>query len=479
MEKPVNMDLNDTIMEEEISHMMEELNVEEVERLLEGCEGEKFSVSGAYMEDIKKMVSLKSGVAIPLQRNTDGNAPAHSGRRGQKLVAAAAAVLFVILVWKNNDVLVHAFNQMFGFIPGVGIMEGNEEILYQLKAPVTIENGNDVMEIINVVATEKEIDVHFNYKDQEKIRESENKKETEFYSAEKNISLRVDGQIYPVESMSSSGGGLAENISVRFLPEPEQIAAGKEYTLVYEDYQVSGVFELVDVKQFNRLEDIGATRTLNNISLTAVASREKNALKVNVYPVNYSGYHLISFVSDYDMNYFGRKIVLKTENGSRDYTLPDSYGSGMNAAYTFDISDNAREYTLCIPGIVAESEEEKKVSLPIPGAGETISVNQEVKFEKGTVMITSVEKIIEKDGNEYGDLKINLDYTSTDENCQLLGAFFTRNRSEGWAEEFDENGRLSAIYYRLEESHENKIKFTVKRPKYFLMDEYNLTIIPQ
>jgi hypothetical protein len=233
------------------------------------------------------------------------------------------------------------------------------------------------------------------------------------------------------------------------------------------------------VNQFNSVNDIGPSETKNNISLTATARIEDNLLKVNVYPINYSKYELISFISEYNMNYFGNKISLQTEKGEKDYTLPDSYGSGMNATYSFDVSDGAKDYLLHIPGILVQSKEEKGITLPIPEEDQTIQVNKKVEFEDGTLIITSVRKAGKNEtGNGYGSLNLYLKYSSKNENQQLVGVNVTRNRSEGWSEEFLEDGRLLAINYMLEKGDKDKIKFKVVRPRYVFTDEYNLKLNP-
>jgi hypothetical protein len=261
---------------------------------------------------------------------------------------------------------------------------------------------------------------------------------------------------------------------------PEHIGSSKNYKLVYEDYNISADFELVTLEQYSSLNEIGITAIHNNISLTATSSMENNLLKVHVYPLNYSDYNLISFDQEYEFNYFDKKLVLKTDKGDKTYTLPDSYGSGMNAAYTFDLSDGAKYNMLSIPYIVVESKEEAKVRLPIPEEGVILPVNKEVFFEGGSVIIKNVEKImLEEENNQsdfYAELKIDLEYISKDTNKQLVDINLTRKRSEGMSWENDDQYRVKTINYMLKKTDKSKITLYLTKPRYVLLEEYNLDL---
>lgn len=373
---------------------------------------------------------------------------------------------------------------MLSLIPGIGIIEDNQEILYQLKEQVSSENDKGILKLQSVVATENMMTVNFeftrkNYTEEQMLADKNAEWDNTISGnklPKKEIHLKVDDQQFEMASGSSAGGGVTESYSYNFDMGKEFINPSKNYILLFNELDISVQFQIITIEQYNSLDKIGSTDIHNNISLTATAIRKDNELKVNVYPINHTDYNLISFNQEYDLNYFNKKLTLKTDKGDKTYTLPSSYGSGMNAAYTFDVSDGATDYTLSVPFIVVESKEESKITLPIPKVGEVIELNKQVDFDNGSVIIKSVEKIRNEGGNQYGDLKINLEYISNDENWQLVQTKLTNKGSEGWAEEYDEQNRLSTIYYMLNESDKSKLKLYVTKPRYSIMDEYQLKL---
>ncbi|MFU0828662.1 MAG: hypothetical protein ACFWTJ_14235 [Lachnoclostridium sp.] len=491
-----------------IHSVLDGLNVTETTTLLKNIDIGNTILSENDLRDIKKKTFHKLNMATGDQKEKGSvqpgnfNSLSHSvyiksetksrnkNRFRIRFAAAAVAVLLCIVMINYNDIA-HAFWQMLSLIPGVGIIENNSdsdrEILYQLKETVNAESDQATMTISSAVATSEEISVNFqivrkNYTEDELFTEKQKEWEELKKGGEMKkprIFLQVDNQKFTC-NYSSSGGGLEENYSCTFKLDSELIGPAKRYKLIFDDYNISADFELVTLEQYNSLSDIGPTEIHNNISLTATASREGDQLKVHIYPLNYSDYTLISFDQEYEFDYFHKKLTLKTDKGDKDYTLPGSYGSGMNAAYTFDLSDGAKYSILSVPYVVVESQEEKRITLPIPKEGKVVSVNQEVAFEDGSVIIKDVEKLVyphEDNESDYdADLKVNLEYKSKDEKKQLVGAKLTNKKSESMSWEYDEDHRLTTYYYTLDNPSKSQIKLYLTKPRYVLMDEYNLDI---
>lgn len=501
MEEKITYLPNDKDVEKKVQDMFDELDVEETESLLKNYDFEGVPLTLEYVKSIKEIVSAKAGIEKPQTEPEQLGVPIEQKRKDNQKVldfhkknkpnqwracaAFAALFLLAIFAWKNSDSMVLAFNRMFGLIPGVGIVEDNKDILYQLKSPESAETDQGVLSILSVVATKDTMTVNFSFERKNYTEEQLKKDKQEEWERLKKEDRLEDLEIYLIidnvkytMSGGSNGGGLTENFSATFNLKEELINTSKNYTIAYEKFGTNADFQLITLEQFSSLDEIGATNIHNNISLTAASTVEKDQLKVNVYPINYSEYNLISFEQDYSSEYFGKKIVLETENGDKAYTLPGSYGSGMNAAYSFDISDGSKELLLKIPFVVVESKEEEKLILPIPKVGEVIEVNKEIAFDKGSVIIKSVEKQMPEGGNEYGDLKMNLEYKSTEKNQQLVGIEFNRTSLGGWgySGEYDKDGRLTTINFMLEKSDKNRIKLKAVKPRYVFMDEYNLTL---
>ncbi len=506
MEKKITYLQNEEDMEMKIIDCMDELNLMETELLLKDYSLEQVHLNSKYKDRIKLSVLQKAGlqekkaeskqivesmqnekvIQNEERRQNEQTKPATDKKRRLRYYAAAAVLLLAIFAWKNSDGIVLAFNKMFGLIPGVGIVEDNQEILYQLKSPKTVENDQGIMTILSAVATKDTMTVSFsferkNYTEEQMMKDKEAEWERlikEDKQVNPKIYLVVDNTKYMMAQGSSAGGGIIENYSSTFDLKEELIDSSKKYTVAFEDFNISIGFEMISLEQYSSLDEIGATDIHNNISLTATSTKEENQLQVNVYPINYSSYNLISFEQDYNLEYFGKKISLITENGNKTYTLPGSYGSGMNAAYSFDISDGSKEFLMDIPFVVVETKEESKIRLPIPKVGEVLEVNKEIAFQKGTAIIKSVEKLMPEGGNEYGDLKIVIEYKSSDEKQQLVGIEFTRSDKSGWgwSSEYDEDGRLITINFMLEKSDQKTLKLNVVKPRYVFLDGYQLKL---
>lgn len=493
MEEKIKSMQNNTALDDKIISVMDELDAEETTSLLKNIDMHSAGLRKEEIEKLKERTLNKlnltpasreqEGGTAPLSVNTDGKDK--SIYRNRFAVAAAAVLLCIIILQYNN--IAYAFQHMLSLIPGVGIIENDREIMYQLKEPVFTEDEQATLTITSAVASNQEITIRFefarkNYTEEQLMAD----KDAEWEKLKKrgemkkpNIYLQVDSQDYH-GYYGSSGSGLKETFSYTFELAPEHIDSSKNYKLVYEDYNISADFKLVTLEQYSSLNEIGITAIHNNISLTATSSLENNELKVHVYPLNYSDYNLISFDREYDFNYFDKKLVLQTDKGDKTYTLPDSYGSGMNAAYTFDLSDGAKYNILSIPYIVVESKEEAKVTLPIPEEGVILPVNKEVFFDEGSVIIKNVEKITHDEENNqsdfYAELKVDLEYKSKASKQQLVGIDLTNKKSEGKSWEYDEQYRIKTIYYMLDKPDKSKIKLYLTKPRYVLMEEYNLDL---
>lgn len=494
MKEKIRSMQNNSAMDNNIISIMDELDVDETTSLLKNIDMHNAGLKKEEIEKLKVRTLNKLNLT-PANRGQEGEGAPLSVSTGGKdksiyrnrFAVAAAAVLLCIIIFQYNNIA-YAFQQMISLIPGVGIIENDREILYQLKEPVFTEDEQATLAITSAVASNQAITIHFeftrkNYTQEQLMAD----KDAEWENLKKggemkkpNVYLQVDSEKFHSYYGSNSGGSIKEIFSYTFELAPEHIDSSKNYKLVYEDYNISADFKLVTLEQYSSLNEIGITAIHNNISLTATSSMENNLLKVHVYPLNYSDYNLISFDQEYEFNYFDKKLVLKTDKGDKAYTLPDSYGSGMNAAYTFDLSDGAKYNILSIPYIVVESKEEAKITLPIPEEGVILPVNKEVLFEEGSVIIKNVEKImLEEENNQsdfYAELKVDLEYKSKASKQQLVGIDLTNKKSEGKSWEYDEQYRVKTIYYMLEKPDKSKIKLYLTKPRYVLMEEYNLNL---
>ncbi len=108
--------------------------------------------------------------------------------------------------------------------------------------------------------------------------------------------------------------------------------------------------------------------------------------------------------------------------------------------------------------------------------GVVLEVNEEINFESGSAVIKSVERLMGDIGNENGYLEIFLDYTSLNENKQLVGVEFTGKDAIGYYPYIDDQNRITAVSYMLNEFDTKELKLSVTKPRYVLMEPYELDI---
>jgi hypothetical protein len=511
--------LNEAALEEQIHIAMEELDMNKASMLLNEIDIDETSLDPTYIQDIKERTLKKLELEVTTIPGNDNISEKpytekpyiekpytekpyteksytgklykdnlykenlHKVKQGKrkgidwKGAIACAAVIVIVILGIKHDSIVLAFQEMISLIPGVGIVDSNLGAEYRLKEQVTAENDQTTMKILYVTATENTMTVRFDLEGtyQEKLTE---KNREERYNID--VFLLVNNQKIQ-KSHGSSGAGLSGNTfsyncNYTFELDQKYINTKRKYTLVCEELDIRVSFRLSEIDQYTSLNDIGATQTHNNISLTASAFLKDDQLSVNVYPINNSNYNLISFNQEYNLEYFGKKMTLNTDKGIKKYIPPSYYGTGLNAPFLFDVSDDSSNFELLIPFVVVESEEIKGIDLPIPEEGEAEEVNKEIKFEYGSAIIKSVKRLAGDIGNEYGYLQINLEYTSLNENQQLVSVEFTGKNAIGFYPYFDDQNRTVAVSYMLNESDTEELQLSVINPRYVIMDSYQLDI---
>lgn len=256
--------------------------------------------------------------------------------------------------------------------------------------------------------------------------------------------------------------------------------------LVYPDYNSYVNFKLKPISSYNSLEEIGATGYNNGISITAVSSIKDDKLVVDLYPINKSSYHLLS-LSGSPIAYKGEDLYLQTNKGTKSYitsAFPEVM-SAPNKRFTFDLNDGTKEFTLKIPYIIVQSNEQKNISIPIPDMGQTLMLNQKVEFTDFSLIIKTVQR-----RSDFGDskdsLKVDVEYENKNSNKIMLKAEFGRidfwgnnQKNGGYSGEFNKDGIETTEYFPLEKDDNGSIRLKVSNPEYVLLGEYSLKLTPE
>lgn len=481
--------LNNAELELKIHSAMYDLDLNEATILLQNIDTNAIEIDHDYMNEIKdqtmKMLGLEVTETTRYASNKEVNRKVDSKTRKGfirwiRYTAAVAAVILCFAAIINSDSIVFAVQNMISLIPGIGIVEDNQTFQYRIKEPVEAKNDQCSLKILYGTTTKDTITIRFNLEGIFTEEQRQKTKDSKDMLNKLNIYLLVDNQKFDKYN-GGSGSGISEytynyNCNYTFEVDPKYINSKEKFTLVCEDNKISVDFRLCKIDEYSTTSEIGTTQTHNDISLTTDSSLKDGVLSIYVYPINESKYNLISFNQEYDVEYFKKKMTLSTDKGIKNYTPPSYYGTDLNAAFTFDVSDGSSDFVLSIPFVVVEAEEIKEVSLPIPEEGEIAEVNHEVTFEYGSAIIKSVERLAGDVGNQYGYLKINLDYISLDENQQLVGVEFSGAQRLGWYTKKDDQNRVIAIEYMLNESDAKELKLEVIKPRYILMTPYSMDI---
>lgn len=476
--------LNETAVEEEIYTVMDELDKKETSRLLKEIDLTEELPSQEYINEIKELTFKKLDIEPTckddLNHSEDKNSYGSNRKRvyWKRFVAAAAVVVLALFAGINHEKVVLAVQDMLTLIPGEGIVENNSDAQYKLKKQVTVENKTSTMKILYVTVKDNKMIIRFDLNGMEyKTLDEIEQKEPEVYILINNKMFTKDNTGYGGGySMDGTQVTFSHQCNYSFQIDNKYLKENKKITLVSKDYNLKANFKLTKIKDYNSLTEIGATQTHNDISLTADAFMDGGLLNINVYPTNKSKYELISYVNDFNDNYFNKKMVLNTDKGVKTCNPPTYSGTGLNGSYQVDVSDGAKDYHLSIPYVVVGTKEESEITLPIPKEGESIEMNKEVKFEEGTAIITKVEKLPAQGDDKYGYLQINLKYKSMNENQQFVGVNFTNKKESGFYMEKDDQNRITTFSYILTKGDVNNVKLYITNPRYALMDPYLLNI---
>lgn len=459
-------------MEDKVLNIFDNLEIEEAERLL-NCDV-NVDIDKKAKDRISKLVFKKAGIR------------SKQYFMSRRLVActAAAVILIISLSVVGVDNVKAVISQAFSFIPGFGIVENNDSINYILSNTVTAENENAILTLNNAIATKDSITVMFslqrkNYSEEQLIKDKQEEWD-QLQESDKLVQPKVilytNGNEY-TDPMGSTSCGMIDTSSFTYTLKPDEIHKNTTYKLTYKDFNLTLEFELKDYQTYSDLNQIGATGYNNNISLTAVPTFDGDNVDVNLYYINKSQYRINSFNKIY-YGYKGDDLNLVTNSGTKSYTLPDGY-SGVNQKYVFKVNATDTDFTLNIPYIVVQSNENKKISLPIPKVDQVINVNKKVKFNDSTMTIVSVKRVhTANDGND--SLMLSINYDNKRSNLIMFGAQFNRinifgtPQNGGYSSEIDTNDIESTVYYNLKKGDKGTLRLKISDPQYYLTDAYNL-----
>ncbi len=464
-------------MEEKLIYELDRLDTRQTDNLLNAELA--FELDGKALKRIKASVYKKTGLT--------------RSRGVLKKIAATAAAAIVLLAVSTAVVgvenVAEAFSRLFGFIPGYGIVENNQNIKFIARESILrAENHKAIMTVRTVLAEKSTLGISYEIEKKDfsetKTIDEKQKQLEELLRTQAmkkpDIRLSVKGTEYKSSSFSIGGGGKLENTYINFEIPEELINDNTSYTLIDNEFGLKLDFTLKPYASYESLKEIGPTDVKNNISITAVPKKVGNRLEVELYTVNKSNFNIYSYAKDNDKGYKGMDISLITNGARREYKTPEGF-MGANNRFYFDLSPEDSKMVLNIPYLIVEGDGSSAVSLTVPEEGRILKLNKQIAFEDSTMIITQVEKVTRPE-NKYGALRICLAYKNTNPQMILKNTSFNRanilgvTKGGGYMSEVDENGITTAVEYELEQGENDKLRLDISRPQYYLLGDYNLEI---
>lgn len=461
------------------------------------------------LEEIQKTVHEKTMQKIRVNEVRKEN-PAHARtkrcvwRRTMLLAAGAAAAILILFVSLEPEAAAKVVKGWFAFLPGMSVVETEEEIFF-LKETVSVQNEQYRMDITNAKLTGQELLVYLVVTPADPQIDKE--AEWEGYSGlinEDKIALEWNGEtLDPVNSSGAKGdvyhyeacfelpilSGEADNSD----GQPEEY----KMTLRYAD-SIECDFVLAGAEHYEKLSELGAAACHNDIWIAASAQQNGEKLQVDLYALNRSKYKLLSLaqtrggVTEAEGNSYPiiqhmdsepyQDFYLKMgDQEIREYEYVARFGGSPSLIFKGKFEQS--EPVLVIPSLLAEASEEQKVTIPIPENGEVIELNEKVAFEGGSYLLGNVSRVNrEPFMNEW--LKIELeavqiqdDRILTDMDIALdRGLFSQDSGSYVYSRDVDEDGNLTALYWKMREEDTKKLRLILKNPTYRLLTEYELKL---
>lgn len=362
---------------------------EEMEIFLEGIDEKNYALD----EETLKRIQQKSG--IPLKTTVVKK------RKRSRIGWFVAAVLLIALVTRRDEVRA-ALQNLFSFVPGVGIEEVSEGETLLFGEDITVEDPKGIL--------------------QEK---------PSFVLQGKGLLVRYGGKSLKVDSGRGTYQLLINGEKTVEVPDSftGSAGAGSEYfrSVYFDSEYFRSVYFDVELKEkdeitFTSLEEGFSARakmvpgermspesfpsvTVDNVTLYAKVEDGGDYWEIYVYPEIPGGRP--------DYGFYGGDIQLKTEEGTVEVEAPRSYGSSHLPPLKVKKGSFTRG-TLIIPYIDYSVEETARVKIPVPKDQSPLTTENRAVFTEGSVKIDAVrlaseaESLMDEDGKPEKTIHIKM-----------------------------------------------------------------------
>ena len=372
--------------EQDTYDLIDLLDPKEIEAELQNIKYSSSINTGSYCsERIKNKVFKKIGIKTIRQKKF---------RIGLKIAAAVLPIIIVATGFIGPGNVWAAIKNVIEYIPGIGIALDKQETTdrYILESPIKIDANQNFVELKGAILDSNRMVISIGGnnpegppKDVILFDESGNKYEGYLIGSGGGLNkdLRSSKKIYDWWNASYEfKGNIDKNSNL-------QLNIDKNISTI--------AFSLKQAESYKSYEEIGPTVTQNGITITTIALRQGENLKINYITKSEQGNNKKSdyFNTGYPISvpqasltdkngYFYKQLfdIFTDSNGITDY----------NGLY-FAVGNNAeKEYKLKIPYVDVYYNGKEKITLDIPEKGE-INIDKSIVLAGFPVDIKSVKRI--------------------------------------------------------------------------------------
>lgn len=371
---------------------------------------------------------------------------------------AVGLLVIILTISAFQPQVIAGIQRILQFVPGIGIVKQEEQEInrYVLKQPVNMQLGLGEIMVTGVM-----VDQEMTY-----LTMTGNR----FFQKPNEIVLVNNKGAEFVIKHSTSVGSVNQWSAGYWYQGKLDIEDGPAKIIIREPNQFEIPFTLMKAEKFGSYEEMGETAALNDISITAIASRNGSKGRLSLISQQAGNIRVI----DYGVHgiHNGRTLSLKDADGKllEIEKIPGVGGPVRDFYFKLNPDQTNETYTLHIPEINVEYED--KVAVKVPTKTED-NLNKTFTIVGFPVTITRTERLSDNILRVYLDLHFN---PNTEKSLHMLG--FELKSYHGKLN--DQTGALEYVEFDIPSGFKEK-KLTIVKPEVlirgpwifqFLADKY-------
>lgn len=427
-------------MKKKIIDTLDNLTIEQVEGLLD--EPIEMKINKKSRHRIKKATFKKIGsnkvkrIYIP-----------------KKLVACVAAIAIICtgLSIVGIDNVAAAINKLFTFIPGVGIKEKSDEIVYAI-APIEeqIRAGDMKANIVNAVYMDNCMNIIVQVRGKAVYHDG--------------FAIYVNKEPIGLEDESYSLSIASDSTMMNISYETEAPLKDDIYEIAVAGFSEPLSFKMIPCRDYEEIMQIGPSDVHNGISIVTMTSKIEDHLIVWCYPLRAS-----NATQDTIMGYGQFEKYIETKNGQ---IFSNVGGWHLRDRLIFDMPESYEDATLHIPYLTMMRNEKDKLNINLPK--NHTSEERDISLENtlGTIRVTEVRREPNVHESDKDTIFVKLAFDSNDQSKKLHSfEYEVAGKYIPNARHYDSDGGLEYIELYVDKNV-SEVSLEITDLCYWLFGEY-------